>query len=503
MSRTGNVKKNVIVNLGTYLIVTILTFIQRRYFIHILGDDIAGINAVFANIIGFLSIADLGIGIAITFALYEPIAENDKIKIKGLINLYAKLYRGIALIILVLGVIVSFILPILIKGFPNMGMAKVYYFLYLINTIISYMFSYKSSILYASQKLYIVSLVESVVKIIKLLIQIFIIIFFNSYLFVLIVEIMCNMVYYAWINKSVNKLFPWLNKTQGYVDKKTTNQIVIKIKALFYHKIGSFIVFNTDNLAISYFTNLFLVNVYSNYNMIISFLSQLLAKVFDATTASIGNLLVEGNEERAYDVFRSMYFINFWIVTYFTCCFYNMSNIFITIWIGKQYILNTFVLLVVLINFYITSMRISISKFQDASGIYEKDKYAPIFEGGINLVFTIILGSKMGLIGIFIGTLISNVSVIMWIKPYIVYKNIFHKGLIGYFKEYAKYFICMCIILVITNWINGYLDLQVSILNFILLGVVNTITINGIIIMVFHKRIKTIFKEIMNKRVIE
>lgn len=499
MSRKKNVTKNIIVNLSTFFLVTILIFIQRRYFLHILGDSIAGINAVFSNIIGFLSIADLGIGLAIIFALYEPIANNDKCRIKGLMDLYGKLYRYIAIIIFVLGIVISFFLKFLIKDFESVGTATFYYYLFLINTILSYLFSYKSSMLYASQKLYIISILESIVKVVKLLVQIALILIYKSYVLVLLTEIIFNSIYYLWLNIYVNKLFPWLKETEGIVDDGVKETIIIKIKALFYHKIGSFVVFNTDSIAISYFTNLFFVSVYSNYNLIISFLSQLIAKVFDSTTASLGNLLISDDEGKKYSVFEKMYLVNFWIATYFTCGFYNMSNQFISMWIGDRYIIEPAVLLVIIINFYITSMRVSISKFQDASGLYEKDKYAPICEAGLNLMFTIILANKYGMIGVFLGTLISNIAVILWVKPYIVYKYIFKCDISKYFSKYIWYFTNMIIILVVSNYVTLKMNLSNTIGGFILSGIINTFLINILVILLNFKDIKLIVYKIKNK----
>lgn len=485
--RTKRAGINVVINFITYVISFLPVFIVRRVFLNTLGDELLGLSSLYTNIIGLLSIVELGIGTAIIFSLYKPFADNDRVKIKGYLNYYAKFYRIIGIIILVCGLLITPFLKIFINNDINILEAQGYFILFLLNTLISYMFSYKLSMLYVSQQGYIVAIGTTISKIIIAALQIILLKLAPDFNVYLIIQLVINLIYYLMINRIINKQFEWLNKTDGILDKEEKLELAKNIKALFIHKVGGLLVLSTDNIIISAFINLNVVSKYNSYNLVINSLQNVITTAFSSITASIGNLLTEKNDDKAYEVHKKLYFLNFWIASLVVISLFNTIKQFIILWLGKSQILDDFTVIIILINLYFMLMRSSVDTFKEAGGIYHQDRYSSLFEAGINLIFSIILVRKIGLPGVFIGTLISNFSVLFWVKPKMVYKYVFKKSLKEYYVTYIKYFLITLIMMLITNFATKDLREIYTISAFLLNCIVNLLIINISYITIFYR----------------
>ena len=270
------------------------------------------------------------------------------------------------------------------------------------------------------------------------------------------------------------------------------------------HKIGGLVVNSTDNILISKFVGLGELANYANYNTVISALQRVVSMGLNGITASVGNMLVDQNKEKSYDVHKKVFFLSFWVVSFIVISLYNTLNQFVGLWVGNEYLLDNFTFIIILINLYFMAMRGSVEQFQNGSGNFYQDRYAPLIEGIINLTLSIFLVGKIGLVGVFIGTLISNFTVIFWTKPYVVYKYVFKKPLVEYFKMYFKYLLIGLIPLGITNWITSQIRYNVSVGSFIINCIINIVLINGIYILIFFrtkefKYYKKLFISIMKK----
>ena len=301
-----------------------------------------------------LGIAELGIGPAIIYNLYKPIKEENKEKIKSLLNFYKKSYHAIACIILIIGIC---ILPFLntIVGENNIS-ENIYliFIFFLIDAISSYLLSYKISILYATQKNYIVDMVHIICLVGMNIIQIAVLIISKNYYLYVFLRIVFRVVENIVITRIANKKYPYITeKNINKLEKSIKKDILHKVKGSIFHSSGPFIVLNSDNIIISTFLNLDLLGRYLNYNMIIKSVSNLFSQVFTAMTASIGNLLVSQNDKKSYSIYKKITFLNFWIFSYAAISIYCIIEPFITVWIGKEFILPTIVLIVLVLNFYI------------------------------------------------------------------------------------------------------------------------------------------------------
>ncbi|MDT7987605.1 hypothetical protein REO35_07780, partial [Clostridium perfringens] len=259
------------------------------------------------------------------------------------------------------------------------------------------------------------------------------------------------------------------------------------IRAMFLHNIGGYLVFSTDNILISSFINVSTVGLYSNYTMIIGQLSGLLSPVISGIGAGVGNLIATENEEKIYEIFKTTFFISFWIYSFATIFLYNLLEPFINWWIGEGYLLNKFVFLVVLLNFYINGMRSVIGTYKSKAGLFVQDKYMPALEGVVNLVISLILIKYLGLVGVFLGTTISTLIIPFWNQPRIVYKELLKKSVSKYFITFLVYLMIMLGVGWVTSNICNSIVSGYSFTSLIVRGIVCVIIPNIIYFMIFFK----------------
>lgn len=486
------IKKTLInssVNIMTYLLLFIPNLIVRKVFLTTLGSQILGLNSLYSNIIGWLSIAEMGIGTAIIFSLYKPFSENDTEQMNAYINFYGYIYKFIGVIFLTLGLIILPFLSFFISNDVNVSMNTVIYgfMLFLLNSFISYMFSHRLCILNVAQESYKITIGTTVSQLIIFTLQYIILKKYSNFLLYISVQLVVNLIYYIMINIYVKRRYPWIGEKNKKLDKITISTLFKNIRALFMHKIGSLVVSSTDDLVISKFVGLIQLSNYTNYNTIVVAIRRLIQMGLNGITASIGNMLNSKDKNRVYDVHKKIFFLSFWIVSFITITLYNTLNQFVGLWIGKDYLLDDLTYTVVLINFYFGAMRGSVEQFQNGSGLFYQDRYAPLAESIINLTVSLFLVKRIGIAGVFIGTLISNITVVFWTKPYVVYKYIFNESLKKYFIMYFKYLINGIIPLIITDFICEPFKSSFTITNFIINCSINVLVINIIYILLFYK----------------
>ncbi|MCQ6275299.1 oligosaccharide flippase family protein [Bacillus sp. V3B] len=484
--RVKNSIINISTGLGSQIIITLLSFISRTVFITYLGVEYLGINGLFTNVLGMLSLAEAGIGSAIIYNLYKPVAENDIAKINMLMNFYKKAYRVIALVVFLLGLSLLPFLDHFTNG-TNVENVNLIYFLFLFNTAASYLFSHKISFLNVCQKGYIVTGIYTISTIIATFIKIGILYFTSNYILYLIIDIVITITTSIILSILVNKMYPFIkNKVSSKLDSETKGNIVKNVKALVLHNIGGYAVFGTDNLIIASFVNVTAVGLYSNYYMLINICRTFINQVFNNMTHSIGNLVAEESDDKIYSIFKVTMFFNFWIYSFFSILLYIIIEPFITLWLGSEFIMSKGLIIILIINFYVSGMRRSISTIKTTSGIFHEDRYAPFIEAAVNLVVSIVLVQYFGIVGVFIGTLISTLVVPFWVAPYLVYKKVFKLPVFSYFIKYIYYLIIGLGTCVITSFIcNEFLD--EGIISLLLRGVICLIVPNLIYITIFHR----------------
>lgn len=482
--------KNMITAVSSNVLTIIVGLVAQAVFIKILGSEYLGLNGLFSNVISMLGIVELGMGSAIIYNMYKPIAENDHEKIKSLMQFYKKSYRIITLIISIIGImIIPFIKYIVDIESVTVGI-NVYlvYILFLLETICSYILSYKRSMLYADQKEYITNIIHMGYTILVNTMQLTFLYFTHDYYLYLIIKVMMRLVENIVISSYVNRRYSYLlDNNVTKLDSKTEKDIFQKIRALFFHKIGTFIVSGTDNIIISKYLGLVTVGLYSNYYMIINAVQTVINHIIQATRASVGNLLVTESKTKQFDIFNKIRFVNFWISCFSSICIFVIMDSFITIWIGYKFVLPTKVLLVLVINFFIVSSRSTYGAFKEAAGIFYEDRFVPIIESLLNIVLSIIFVKKFGLMGVFMGTIASGLVLWCYSYPKYVYNKLFGRKISDYIKETIYYFIIFILIAGFTYSLAILISFDNIYLQFISNVLIALIVPNVIMLLLFSK----------------
>lgn len=486
--RSSNSIKNAVVATIMNLVIVLIGFVAQRIFLQTLGTEYLGINGLFTNILSMLGIIELGLGSAIIYHLYQPIAEDDKSKIKSLMSFYKVGYRVIGFIIAILGL---FIIPFLhfIVGEVNIPENIIYiYLLFLIDIVASYLLTYKRSILYANQKTYVINIVHIGYLMVMNVTQLVILVLTKNYIAYLWIKIVCRILENVVITIIANGMYPYIKDKQVEpLDKKLRKSIFTKVKGLIYHKIGSFIVLGTDNILISTFLGVVTVGLYSNYNLIIAALNNLFSQVFNSITASVGNLLVEKDKKKSYVVYKNILFFNSWIYAFACTGLLCVMEPFIEVWIGSEFLLSFGILITLVINFYFQGMRKTCNTFKEAAGIFYEDRYVAILESVVNMVASIIFIKIFGLIGVFIGTIISTFVLFFYGYPKFVYKPLFERTYLQYIKDYIPYIMGTILSVVITYFVISYIHISNPILQIVVNVILVVIIPNIIHTLLFYK----------------
>lgn len=494
-SRINNAIKNVGIA-GTLQVLTLLlSFVSRTFFVKLLGNDYLSCDGLFTNILTILSFSELGIGSAIIFSLYKPIAEDDYIQIGKLMHMFRTSYRYIALFISIVGLSIIPFLSYLVKDVPDVKEnISVIYCLFLANTVASYIFGYKRSFLIANQENYIVLLIQQVFNVIKTILQVAFLYFTRNYIVYLLITIICTLLTNIISTIITDKKYPFIKK---YKNERLTSEerkpIFSNISSILQYKLGSVILNGTDNIIISLFLKTSYVGICSNYNMIINAVSVIVNQAANGLQATIGNFNVTSNKEERYRIFKQLYFITFWLFGFFSISLANLLTPFITdVWLGKNYSLKYEVVIALSLSFFVNAINIIPSMFRTSLGYFKEAKMCPIIASILNIVLSIILAKIMGLSGVFFATAISRFFTFNIIDPYYVFKRGFGMNAWVYFKRFFVYFGIL-----IANYYLTYLCVNCikisGLFGFLLKLLVNVIVCNLIFIIIFFKT--DLFKE--------
>lgn len=492
MANSGNRTRNSIYNFLFALIGqgvdVVIKFVLRTAFISTLGKEYLGLNGLFTNILSFLSLAELGVGAAITYSLYEPIANNDELKILPLMALYKKAYTIIGTGVIIIGISLTPFLKLLIAEMPNIDNIELIYILFVINSGISYFFSYKSSFISANQKNYIVSNVTNIVLAFTSCIQVAILFLTKNYILYLIIQIFGTIVSYLILSRIANKNYPLLKKsTHKALDADTKAVVTDNIKATLYHRIGANVVYSTDNILLSKIFGLIEVGLYSNYALIITTLERLFAQFFTAITASVGNLRVSTDDKHQALIYSRLFFMQFWIYSFASVSLGTLIDPFIgKIWLDESYLMQKLCVIFIVINFYLKGMRQVNQVFNQSYGLLREYKYAPLPEIIINIVASVLLAKVVGPAGIFIGTTISTLCVMFWKEPQVLFKLGFYFSTVLYYKKYLLYMCITASEYIVLSWISDVIPFT-GLLKFIFQALLCVIIPNLLLIILFNK----------------
>lgn len=442
-SRTQNSVINMGVGFAGYFINTITGFVCRMVFVRCLPAEYLGISGLFSNILSMLSLAELGIGTAIGYALYKPLANRDEKKIAALMRYYGSAYRTIGTVVAFIGLA---LLPFLRQLIGDTTYIResihIIYFVYLFNTCLTYFFSYRATLLFADQKNYICIGINYIITTVQSIIQIVFLVLTKNYLIYIAIQTLGSLSYNIIITHIAVKQYPYIKDRAGEkLDKSEKRALFINIKALTVARLSEYLVNGIDNIIITYFKGIVTVGAASNYTLLSGTLSTLTNQIFNSMTASVGNFNALNAQEEQYSFFKKLQLANFLIFGWATIGIMFVSSDLVELCFGESYVLPISIPFILALNFYLVTMQSAIRTFRATLGLFRYGQYTLIFTAVINLICSMWFGQLWGLFGIYLATAVARTLTIVWYFPYAVFKHGFHRNPIDYLFIYLKYLV--------------------------------------------------------------
>lgn len=459
IQRTKNATRNIFWGILFRLVATLGPFFMRTFLLYFLGVEYLGLNSLFTSLLAFLSLAELGIGNAMIYAMYKPVAQDDEAAICALLKLYKKLYRIIGMIILGIGLLFLPFVENLVNGsYPSGINPYLLFIIYLFNTVISYfMFGYKQSILMAFHRNDIISKRATILRLCMYALQVFVLyISANYYLYILILpvyNISTNL-----INSFiVDKLYPQY-KCEGEVSRETSIAIKKNVLSLIGNKLSDIVLNSSDNLILSVFIGLSMVAVYDNYYYIFNAVVGFALVIYNSLTAGLGNSIELETIEKNYHDFKVLTFLNFWFITWCTACIICLMQPFVMIWVGEKLMFPDGVVFLFGIYFYVFQSEKIVLTYKDAAGFWWKDRFRPYVVMAVNLILNIVTVQIIGVYGVILSTIVSLLISFPW-SGYVLHKYIFKVPLKTYLLSYIKYLVNAITCCTITYVVCSQIDL--------------------------------------------
>jgi len=458
-SRTKRSIKNVLSGIMLKFVALLFPFIIKTVMINVLGVRYLGLNSLFTSILMVLSLSELGIGTALVYNMYKPIANGDTEKVCALLKTYRDVYRVIGIIIAVIGIALMPFLQILVKGeCPEDINIYVLYSIYLFNTVISYfLFAYKKSLWEASQLNGRNNILETITTSFMYIMQVVVLLLYKNYYVYIIFLPVSTLLLNLLRSYFVDKDFPEY-RCRGSVEKGVIRQLYKKVKALLGHKIGSTVIVSADSIVISSMLGLEILAIYSNYYQIINALIGVVTIFYNSITASVGNLLIKADVDEKLKNFNVLNFINNWIVGWFSICLLCLFQPFMKIWMGENLMFNFPIVILFVIYFYSWLFRRIGLTYKDAAGMWEEDFWKPYIGVIINIISNIILCHYIGVSGAIISTIIIMLFIYFPWETKVVFGKIFK-------QSPKKYYLKMLIYAIVTIFIGIITYLACSLIN--------------------------------------
>lgn len=494
IERTKNASRNMLFGSLHKVYQIIIPFVIRTAMIYFMGVQYLGLNSLFTSILQVLNLAELGVGSAMTYSLYKPIADDDINKICALLSLYKIYYTLIGAVIAGLGLVLTPFIPNLISGDVPLNINI--YVLYLLNlaaTVLSYwVFAYKNSILYAHQRVDVTSKVSMATNTVQYVLQFFAIWIFRSYYLYVIVALATQAFTNILTALVASRMYPDY-KAVKHLDKGEVEEINGRIRDLFTSKIGGVIVNSADTIVVSAFLGLTVLAVYQNYYFILTSIIGIVATTFNSCTAGIGNSLIVDTKEKNFNDLKKFTFLIAWITGFSSSCFLCLYQPFMRAWVGEELQLPFSAVICLVIYYYVYEINQLLNMYKDAGGIWHEDRFRPLITAIANLTMNLIMVQFWGIYGVILSTVLSMLLVGMpWLFHNLFTTMFEKKQLLEYLRKLFYYVAVSLMACVITYLVCSRVD-SGNWMTIIIRGIICCVIPNFIFMMIYHRT--TEFKE--------
>lgn len=495
MSRKAFVFKNIFAKWVSIFLISILQFISRRIFINYFSDDLMGLSGLLQSVIAMLSLLELGVGTAIYYSLYEPLASNNTKKVNAIMRLYKKIYTFIGLAVFLLGLVIIPLLSRFVDTDVNIRTVRIAFCILLFDTASSYFLAYRRNIFNADQKEYFCTNVDTVTTLLAIVTQVLLtIVTHNYYLYLagkVIWTISANLIIYVYSSREYSYI---KNKSDYKLSTEYMQEFKRNLKTLCISNISTYLVFGTDNLLISTYVSISSVFIYSNYSLIINTVNKLFHNIFNSAQASVGNYVVSHNADEAYKLFEKIFFINYLVTCFTSVALITMLNSFIRIWLGAEYVWPLYIVIILVANNYFRFINQTIALFRNAIGLYSPYsfyKYWGGVEGIINIIASLLfikLFREESIVGIFLGTTVSTVLAFSFSGIHALFKYYFGiERLRTFLKKYFKYLLLTALYSLISLTIFSFFKSNNDYITFVFSAIISIVLPNTLNFVIFKE----------------
>jgi O-antigen/teichoic acid export membrane protein len=473
-------------NIVSQIVQLVLSFIIRNLFIKYIGIEFLGLSGLFTNILSALNLADLGIGAAITYYLYKPLAEKDVSKVKGLMEFYRKTYFIIGIAIIVVGLILLPFIHNFIKDQSlDLHYIRILFLIQLAGTASTYFLAYKRTLLFVDQKNYIASITDASINIVMMIVRAGTLVFFQSYIAYLFVILVQNISGNVIISIICRRLYPYLREKHLSAEQVNRKVVFKDLQNIVVEKLVGYVHYSTDNIIISKFIGLASAGFLANYTLIITTVQTFIVQITNAVQASFGNYINSGYSKRdVYIVFKRLTFLCYFCTSFSVVSFLTLIQPFISLWLGEKYILPYHIIIILCVTFFISTVRIPLIHMVSIYGLFKEMKYVAIFAALANILISISLILKIGVAGTLIGTMISEI--IYWVGQFYY---VLKKKLNVLPKDYAllvfKFIFITIVIILVTILIGNTYYGSSPVIGFIFKAILCLIIPNSINVLLF------------------
>ncbi|MBQ7506028.1 MAG: hypothetical protein IJT05_01745 [Lachnospiraceae bacterium] len=440
--RARNAVRNSFFSVLTQVALIVFAALSNRVVNHRIGEALIGLNGTITNVLGILSVTELGFSTAVIYHLYRGMAEKNEKEVAELINLYRRAYFVIAGIILVIGLCLLPLLPAVMKDNPfSDGYTRTLYLLWLFRTVFSYLQAYLRSVLIADQKEYLVSITMMAIQIINNLSIVAIVYFTGDYLPALIANIAVEVFLYWCLNRYILKSYPYLRTYRKIqVPEGLRKGIYKDIKDVFVSRLSLRLLGSTDNLIITGIISVVVSGLYNNYLLITNAVSGLASSVSNSIQPVIGNLFLEKDQDKNETVLSQMLFLFFLIGAFFSVALQSLLSPFITLWLGERYVLAPLTVTLLSVCIGISVLNMPLGAVMTAAGLFRCERNLSALSAVANLAASLLLVWPLGVSGVVIGTILAYLIQLV-VRLIYFCRHYLGRGVQRFFGELAIYFL--------------------------------------------------------------
>ena len=431
---------NARMNIICYFASLLIAFFTRNILLRQLGNEFIGLTGTLSSLLGFLNLAELGIGNAVGYLLYKPLFGKEQSKINDIISVFGYLYQIIGIFILCCGIIISFFLPTIFSN-TQLPISVIYvgFYAFLTSSMLAYFVNYKMIVLSSDQKNYIISGYFQLCTSVKVVVQMLMAIYLCNFFLYFLIEIVFSLIHSAILQWKVRVTYPWLSSRIAS-GKKLLEQfpIIIKYtKQIFIHKIAGYVQYGITPFLVYSFVSLPMVTMYTNYTLITDRIQSLISTIMSSTTAGIGNLISEGDTDKIFQTYKQMLSFCIFVGAIISFCTFKLITPFVILWLGEEYEMGKWFVMIISLLSYMKIVRGATDQFINGFGLFS-DVWAAASESSIFILFSVVLGSQFGLLGVLSGPLISTTAIVYVWKPYFLFKKGFKRSIVTYAIHFIK-----------------------------------------------------------------